>query len=122
MYRHAAAANVALSADLGRALHNLADMAAEAGTLQEALQAAQEALALRRSLAQADPLSGPPDLAESLVQHATLLVESDQLDHARTQAQEAVEIYRRLAETEPELYGPSLARAEDLARAIPDAT
>jgi hypothetical protein len=93
-------------------------MLSEVGRPGEALGPAQEAVALRRRLADPDtgnPDRYTPDLAVSLNTLAGRLSELGRPGEALAPAREAVALYRRLAHPDtgnPGLYGSKLARAE----------
>ena len=90
-------------------LNNLAIRLAEVGQRQAALQPAQEAVTIRRALAEANPDAYLPDLAMSLNNLAIRLAEVGQRQAALQPAQEAVTIRRALAEANPDAYLPDLA-------------
>jgi hypothetical protein len=75
----------------------------------EALEPAQEAVALRRALARANPDAFNPDLAGSLNNLAILLSELGRRAEALDPAQEAVGLYRALARANPDAFNPDLA-------------
>ncbi|MEJ5241467.1 MAG: tetratricopeptide repeat protein, partial [Anaerolineales bacterium] len=77
----------------------------------EALQAAQEAAALYRQLAQINPQAFLPDLAMSLNNLGVLFSELGRREEALQAAQEAVEIRRQLAQVNPQAFLPDLARS-----------
>jgi tetratricopeptide (TPR) repeat protein len=79
------------------------------GRWEEALQAAQEAVEIRRRLAQDRPDAFLPDLAGSLNNLGNRLSALGRREEALQAAQEAVEIYRRLAQDRPDAFLPDLA-------------
>ncbi len=79
------------------------------GNRQGALAPAREAVAIYRSLAQANPAAYEPDLAASLNNLANYLSETGKREDALVHMQEAVVIYRRLAKANPAAYEPDLA-------------
>ena len=79
------------------------------GDRQGALQPAQEAVSIRRRLAQANPAAYEPNLAASLNNLASFVSELGDRQGALQPAQEAVSIYRRLAQANPAAYEPNLA-------------
>lgn len=83
--------------DLALSLTNLSGRLAEMGRPDEALAAIQEAVTIRRRLANADPVH-EPDLATSLAQLSISLSQLGDLDDALTAAQNAVAIRRRHAQ------------------------
>ncbi|GHC77761.1 tetratricopeptide repeat protein [Streptomyces violaceochromogenes] len=81
-------------------LHSeLAVSLGEAGWNEEALAANQQALQLRRQLAQAQAIYRP-DLSRSLSHHAVFLSKMGRLEDALAASEEAVEIQRLLAEAD----------------------
>ncbi|MDQ3151053.1 MAG: tetratricopeptide repeat protein [Actinomycetota bacterium] len=96
-------------AERARLLSNLAIRLAEVGQRTEALAPAQEAVDIRRRLAETAPAAYLPDLAMSLNNLANHLAEVGQRTEALAPAQEAAQLYRRLAETAPAAYLPNLA-------------
>ena len=82
---------------------------AASGRRDEALQTAQEAVTIRRNLAEHNPAAYTPDLAASLNNLAIYLDSNGQQREALTTAQEATNLYRTLAEHNPAAYTPDLA-------------
>ena len=92
-------------------LHKLANRLSGLGRSGEALEAAQEAVRLRRALAQGSPEAYTPDLAGSLNNLANILSALGCRGEALEAAQEAVELFRVLVQGSPEAYTPDLARS-----------
>ena len=90
-------------------LNNLAKFLRELGRREEALDAAQEAMGIRRQLAAARPDAFLPDLAMSLNNLATFLSELGRREEALDAAQEAMGIYRQLAAARPDAFLTDLA-------------
>ena len=86
---------------------------AASGRRDEALQTAQEATNLYRTLAEHNPAAHTPDLAMSLNTLANHLDSNGQLQEALTTAQEAANLYRTLAEHNPAAHTPDLAMSLD---------
>ena len=86
-------------------LHNLANRLSDVGCSGEALEVAQEAVALYRDLAQAYT----PNLAASLGSLAYILADVGCSGEALEAAQEAVGLYRALVQGSPVAYTPGLA-------------
>ena len=84
---------------------------AASGRRDEALETAQEATKLYRTLAEHNPAAYNPDLAMSLNNLASYQAESGQQREALKTAQEATKLYRTLAEHNPAAYNPDLARS-----------
>ena len=82
---------------------------AQTGRHIEALEAAQEATNLYRTLAKHDPAVYTPDLAASLNNLANRLAGNGQRHEALKTAQEATNLYRTLAKHNPTAYTPDLA-------------
>ena len=81
----------------------------ELGRREEALAAAQEAVAHYRQLAQQHPEAFLPYLAGSLNNLGAMLSELGRWEEALAAAQEAVAIRRQLAQQHPEAFLPDLA-------------
>ena len=82
---------------------------AASGRRDEALETAQEATKLYRTLAEHNPAAYNPDLAMSLNNLANRLAGNGQQREALKTAQEATKLYRTLAEHNPAAYNPDLA-------------
>ena len=82
---------------------------AQTGRHIEALEAAQEATNLYRTLAKHDPAVYTPDLAASLNNLANRLAGNGQRHEALKTAQEGTNLYRTLAKHNPAVYTPDLA-------------
>ena len=83
----------------------------EVGRREDALAPAEEAVQIRRRLAQANPAAYEPDLARSLNNLGTCYSEVGRREDALAPAEEAAQIYRRLAQANPAAYEPDLASA-----------
>ena len=81
------------------------------GRPAEALAAEQEAVAIRRELAAADPDRYRPDLAQSLTGLGITFSELGRPAEALAAEQEAVAIRRELAAADPDRYRPYLAQS-----------
>ena len=90
-------------------LASLGLWAGEAGYPAEALPATEEAVAIRRELAEANPDRYRPDLAASLTNLGITFSELGRPAEALSVEQEAVAIYDDLAEANPDRYRPDLA-------------
>jgi tetratricopeptide (TPR) repeat protein len=90
-------------------LNNLANRLSDLGQRKAALDAAKEAVDLRRKLAQARTDAFTPDLAGSLNNLAVRLSDLGQHEAALEAAKEAVDIYRQLAQARPDAFTPNLA-------------
>ncbi|GGO62635.1 hypothetical protein GCM10012289_07760 [Nonomuraea cavernae] len=71
----------------------------------------QEAVAIYRRLAEADPDRHRPNLAQSLHNLGHTLYQLDRFAEVASARQEAVAIYRQLAEADPDRYRPNLAES-----------
>ena len=96
-------------AERAEALSNLSVTLSEVGRREEALAAAEEAVAIRRRLAEQNPQAYEPYLAMSLNNLARSLAEMGRREEALSAAEEAVAIRRRLAKQNPQAYEPDLA-------------
>jgi tetratricopeptide (TPR) repeat protein len=94
-----------------RVLNRLGFALSEMGRREEALQATQEAVEIRRRLAAQHPDAFLPDLARSLNNLGKALSELGRREEALQATQEAVEIRRRLAAQHPDAFLPDLARS-----------
>ncbi len=101
--------DVSTAPDLAASLNNLANRLFGLGQREEALAAADEAVALRRHLAAARPDIFAPDLAMSLNNLANCLSELGQREEALEAADEAVALRRHLAVARPDVFAPTLA-------------
>ena len=81
----------------------------DVGERKAALEAAREAVRLRRALVEESPTAYTPNLAGSLNNLANRLSEVGEQDRALEAASEAVELYRALVEASPAAYTPRLA-------------
>jgi tetratricopeptide (TPR) repeat protein len=99
----------AYRADLADSLNNLGNRLSELGRKEEALAPVEEAITIRRRLAEADPATHLPDLAMSVNNLGILLAGIGRWDESLCPAEEATDIYRHLAEVEPAAYLPDLA-------------
>ncbi|MCG8356528.1 MAG: tetratricopeptide repeat protein, partial [Kiloniellales bacterium] len=95
--------------ELARIATHLANRLSDLGRREEALTAAQEAVDIRRDLAQAQPDAFKPYLATSLNNLGTMLSHLGRREEALTAAQEAVNIRRDLAQVRPDAFKPDLA-------------
>jgi tetratricopeptide (TPR) repeat protein len=77
--------------------------------MDEARQAYDEALTIRRRLALQNPETYLADLAMTLNHLGVLDSGQNRMDEARQALEEALTIHRRLAEESPETYSPNLA-------------
>ena len=89
--------------------NNLSIRLSDVGDRVGALEAAREAVRLRRALAEASPAAYTSGLAMSLSNLANCLSGVGERDGALVAAREAVELYRGLAEASPQAYIPNLA-------------
>ena len=90
-------------------LNNFSGHLSKIGRREEALDAAQEAVTIRRELAKSQPDAFTPYLAGSLNNVATMLSELGRREEALDAAQEAVTIRRELAKSQPDAFTPDLA-------------
>jgi len=81
----------------------------ELGRREDALTAIDEAVRIRRALAEARPDAFLPDLAASLNNQSGRLSELGRREDALTAIDEAVNVYRALAEARPDAFLPDLA-------------
>ncbi|MCX7689769.1 tetratricopeptide repeat protein [Thermoflexus sp.] len=100
---------VFLDEERARIWNNLAAALYALGCREETLQAAQEAVALYRRLAERDPNAFLPNLAKSLNNLGLVLAGLGRREEALQAAQEAVALYRQLAQQHPDAFLPDLA-------------
>ena len=79
------------------------------GRREEALRATQEAVEIRRQLAQVNPQAFLPDLAASLNNLGYMLSALGRREEALAATQEAADLYRGLAQANPQAFLPDLA-------------
>src|SRR5215813_11434126 len=92
-----------------RTLNNLANLQADKKEFPAAEKAYNEALAIRRRLAETNPQTYLPDVAATLNNLAILQKAKNEFPAAEKAYNEALAIYRRLAETNPQTYLPDVA-------------
>ena len=97
--------------DLAQALDNLGVRFSELEMPEEALEAAQKAVAIHRDLAAGNPDRYFPDLASSLDSLGFRFWSLGRARDALPVAQEAIGIYRKLAAASPDRHRVGLARA-----------
>jgi tetratricopeptide (TPR) repeat protein len=97
----------------GRAtwLNTHAVLLGDLGRREEALTAIEEAVTIRRALAQDRPDAFLPGLAASLNNLSIFLSDLGRREEALTAIEEAVTIYRALAQDRPDAFLPNLATA-----------
>ena len=81
----------------------------DVGERKAALEAAREAVRLRRALVEESPTAYTPNLAGSLNNLAAFLSEVGERNEALEAAREAVRLRRALVEVSPQAYTPNLA-------------
>jgi tetratricopeptide (TPR) repeat protein len=91
-------------------LHNLAILYRQTQRFQEAEEAYQEALTVRRQLAQANPSAHLPLVAMTLNNLAVLHFTQDDTTSAHELNAEALKIHRTLWQHHPTAHGDGLAR------------
>jgi tetratricopeptide (TPR) repeat protein len=92
-------------------LNNLGTDLSRLGRREEALARGQEAVDIRRRLAQSRPDAFLPDLAMSLNNLGARLSNFGRREEALAASQEAVDIRRRLAHSRPDAFLPALANS-----------
>ena len=119
--RTGVASSEAHQASFASSLNNLANRVSALGRREEALEAAQEAVALYRDLAAARPDAFIPNLAMSLNNLANVLSGLGRREEALEAVQEAVALYRDLADARPDAFTPDLAASlNNLANRLSD--
>ena len=86
------------------------------------MAAAQEAVDLRRELAESNRDAYLPNLAGSVNNLAIQLAEAGRRAEGLAAAQEAVELYHELADVSPDVFGPEVDQARGLVAALGEDT
>ena len=108
-HRLAAADSSSFAPDLASALSNLSVALGELGRREEALDAIQEAVEIRRGLVTAEGSALAPDLASALNNLSVALGELGRREEALDAIEEAAATYRDLATGSPAMFGDDLA-------------
>lgn len=90
-------------------LVDLSNRLGDLGRREEALATIEQAVAIRRQLAEADPDTFLPGLAAALNNQSGRLAELGRWEEALATAGEAITLYRRLAKARPDAFLPGLA-------------
>ena len=90
-------------------LNNLAILHSDQNRYEEALKEYEEALQIRRQLAEANPHTYLPDVAMTLNNLANLHSAQNRYEKALKEYEEALQIRRQLAEANPHTYLPAVA-------------
>jgi protein O-mannosyl-transferase len=91
--------------------NNLENLNTEQQRMDEARLQYEEALKIRRELAQENPAAYLPDMANTLINLANHDRTQKRIDEAREHYEEALKIHRQLAQQDPDAYVPYLAIA-----------
>jgi len=102
--------NIMDRSDVARTLFNQAKQHQEANRFSEAEREYEEALGIRRELAEENPSAYRPDVAKTLNNLAILHADTDRLPDAEREYEEALRIRRELAEENPSAYRPDVAK------------
>jgi tetratricopeptide (TPR) repeat protein len=94
-------------------LNNFSLCLSDLGRREEALQAIQEAVELRRHLAADCPAAFNPNLAASPNNFSHCLSDLDRQEETLQAIQEAVEFYRRLAADHPAAFNTNLTVSQE---------
>ena len=97
------------SGDIAATLNNLAILDRDQKRMEAARKEFEEALEIRRELAQKNPDTYLPDVADALNNLANLDADQDRHEAARKGYEEALEIRRELAQKNPDSYLPDVA-------------
>ncbi|WP_328868682.1 tetratricopeptide repeat protein [Streptomyces sp. NBC_00287] len=111
IYRGLVAGDRAHEADYAKALVNFTVALEACERWDEALQAAREAVGIRRRLSERDLGSHEADLAEAMSNLAALQFRRGEADEAIAVAQEVVHSYERLSVDDPDKHANALAVA-----------
>ncbi|MGH8590414.1 MAG: tetratricopeptide repeat protein [Gammaproteobacteria bacterium] len=96
-------------AEVAATLNNLGILHRDQNRMDEARQAYEEALKIRRKLAETNPETYLPDVAGTLNNLGILHSDQNRMGEARQAYEEALKTYRELAKTNPETYLPYVA-------------
>jgi tetratricopeptide (TPR) repeat protein len=96
-------------AQAASALHNLGVLHKAQNRMEEARQAYEEALNIRRQLAQHNPETYLPEVATTLHNLGVLHSDQNRMEEERKAYEEALKIRRQLARNNPETYLPEVA-------------
>ncbi|MDQ6777052.1 MAG: tetratricopeptide repeat protein [Actinomycetota bacterium] len=106
-----AALQARLRADLATALNNQAGWLSDLRRRDEALTAIEEAVEIRRELAETEPDAFLADLATALGNESSRLVDVARREDALAASEERVEILRGLEAARPDAFRPDLTTA-----------
>jgi tetratricopeptide (TPR) repeat protein len=95
--------------EVALALNNLGELDREQEQTQDARRELEEALQIRRELAQESPEAYLPDLAQTLNNMANLNNQVNRTNEARREYAEALQIRRELASKNPQIFLPKVA-------------
>jgi tetratricopeptide (TPR) repeat protein len=96
--------------DVARTLNGLAALDAVQNRPEAARKGYEEALKIRRELAQKNPDTYLPDVAQTVSNLAVLDTNQNRQEAARKEYEEALKIRRELAQKDPDTYLPVVAR------------
>jgi tetratricopeptide (TPR) repeat protein len=102
-------------------LNNLGLLDRDENRMDEARKAFDEALKIRRELAQKNPDTYLPAVARTLTNLGLLDRDQNRMDEARRAFEEALGIYQRFAARDPERFGKDVARIKALIEKLPTA-
>ncbi len=102
---------IGLASESSRLLNNLSFRLSELGRREDALNAIEEAVEIRRKLAAQRPDAFNPVLASSLNNLSAYLSELGRREDAIEAIEEAVEIRRKLAAQSPDAFNPNLSNS-----------
>jgi tetratricopeptide (TPR) repeat protein len=97
-------------AAVANTLNNLGILHSEVNRMDDARQVFEEALKIRRELANKNPETYLPDVAMTLNNLGNLHSDQNRMDDARQAYEEALKIRRELARENPETYLPYVAK------------
>ncbi len=107
---------------LANTLNNLGILDQDQNRMEEARTAFEEALTIRRQLAQQDPETHLPYVATTLNNLGRLHAAQSRMEEARVAYEEAHDIYARLAKKDPERYEPDVERVSRLLQGLGEKT
>ena len=95
-------------------LNNLGILHSAQNRVDDARQAYEEALKIRRELARKNPETYLPDLAMTLNNLGNLHSDQNRMEDARQAYEEALNIYQRFAARDPEQFQPKVTGLKGL--------
>jgi tetratricopeptide (TPR) repeat protein len=106
--------------ELARTLNNLGILHSAGNRMEDARKAFEEALKIRRQLAQQNPETYLRALADTLNNLGILYHDQNRVEDARKAYEEALDIYEDFAKKAPDRYGQDVVRVQQLLKDLKD--